>query len=97
MDDPYEVLGVAAHADEATIRQRYLDLVREFPPDRAPERFVAIRAAYDEVRDPARVLGARLFRASTSDSLDALAADLRRRLIERRLPPEVLFSLADAP
>src|SRR4051812_16230392 len=97
MNDPYEVLGVAANADEATIRQRYLDLVRQFPPDRAPERFVAIRAAYDEVCDPVRVLRAKLFQMSTSDSLEALAADLRRRLTDRRLPLDVLLSLADTP
>ena len=105
MSDPYEVLGLPTHADEAEIRRRYLELVRqrylalvrEFPPDRAPERFAAIRAAYDEVRDLARRLEAQLFETATSDSLDAIAADLRARLIEVRLPLDVLLSLADPP
>src|SRR4051794_40315591 len=97
MSDPCEGLGVPAGADEAEIRRRYLDLVRQFPPDRAPDRFAAIRAAYDEVRDPARRLEARLFEIETGDSLDALAADLRARLVGTRLSREVLLVLAEAP
>ena len=97
MSDPYEVLGLANDADETEIRRRYLELVRQSPPDREPERFAAVRAAYDEVRDPARRLEAQLFRASTSDSLDALAADLRGRLAAARLSLDALLSLADMP
>ena len=97
MSDPYAVLGLANDADEAAIRRRYLELVREFPPDRAPERFAAIRAAYEEVRDPARRLEAQIFRASTTDALDALDADLRARLAAARLPLDALLSLADLP
>jgi curved DNA-binding protein CbpA len=95
MTDPYEVLGVPSDADEAEIRRRYLELVRQFPPDQAPERFTAIRAAYDEVRDPARRLQAQLFETSTSDSLDAIATNIRTRLTGRRLPLDFLLSLAD--
>lgn len=97
MSDPYEVLGLAHDADEAVIRRRYLELVRQFPPDRAPERFAAIRAAYDEVRDPARRLEAQIFKPSTTDSLDTLAADLRARLVAARLPLDALLALADLP
>lgn len=99
MSDPYEALGLPRHADEAEIRKRYLELVRQFPPDRAPERFAAIRAAYDEVRDPVRRLRAQLFEVATGDSLDALAADLRARLREQlaRPPLDVLLALAESP
>ena len=95
MSDPYAVLGLPMHAGEAEIRQRYLELVRQHPPDQAPERFAAIRAAYDEVRDPRRGLETRLFATSSSDSLEAIAADLRGRLTAARLPLDVLLSLAD--
>src|SRR3954447_5402350 len=98
MSDPFEVLGLSPDADEEATRRRYLELVREFSPDRAPERFAAIRAAYDEVRDPARRLEAQLFETDTGDSLDAIAADLRARLTEpRRLSLDVLLGLADLP
>src|SRR3954469_5253387 len=98
MSDPYDVLGLPRHADEAEIRGRYLELVRQFSPDRAPERFAAIRAAYDAVREPARRLETQLLEPDTSDSLDAIAADLRARLTDpRRLPLDVLLGLADLP
>jgi curved DNA-binding protein CbpA len=97
MTDPYEVLGIAPHADEAEIRRRYLELVREFPPDRAPERFAAVRKAYEDVRDPARRLEAQIFKTSTNDSLDAIAREIRARLIAGRLPLDALLALADPP
>ena len=34
MNDPYVQLGLPPSADETEIRQRYLELVRQFPPDR---------------------------------------------------------------
>src|SRR5260370_37752071 len=95
MSDPYETLGVLPHADEAEIRRRYLELVREFPPDREPERFAAIRAAYDEVRDPHRRLEAQLFSIETHDSIDSLLTDLRARLRGARVPRETLLKLAE--
>ena len=36
--DPWTVLNLDASADEAAIRSRYLELVRENPPDRNPVR-----------------------------------------------------------
>ena len=94
--DPFETLGLPRHADEAETRRRYLELVREFPPDRAPERFAEIRAAYDQVRDPVRRLTGQLFEVDTGDSVDAIVADLKTRLrggIDR-LPVDVLLALA---
>lgn len=98
MDDPYEVLGLGGDASEAEIRRRYLELVREFPPDRAPERFTAIHAAYEALRDPARRLRAPIFHPETkTDSLENLAADLRGRLRRVRLPVDVLLAMAESP
>lgn len=97
MSDPFEVMGVARGADEATIRKRYLELVRESPPDRAPERFAAVRAAYDEVRDPARRIAAQLFEITTSDSLEAIVEDLRSRIRSARYRLDDLFKLAELP
>lgn len=96
MTDPHEVLGLPADAGEAAIRDRYLRLVREFPPDRAPERFAAVRAAYDELRDPSSRLQRQLFNR-TSDSFDALHTELLRRLQTARLPMDVLLSLGEGP
>ena len=96
MNDPYEILGLTTDAVEAEIRRRYLELVRQYPPDRAPERFTAIHAAYEALRDPARRLQAQIFEfETTSDSLETLSDDLRHRLREARLPLAALLNLAD--
>ena len=50
--DPYAVLGLSRHASEADIKRAYFHLVRQFPPERQPERFRTIRTAYEQLRDP---------------------------------------------
>ena len=58
--DPYETLGLARSATEAEIRKAYRKLVRLSHPDINPDdpgaeaRFVAVSAAYDLLKDPAR-------------------------------------------
>jgi curved DNA-binding protein CbpA len=97
MSDAYNILGLKPDADEAEIRKRYLELVREFPPDRAPERFAAIREAYDEVRDPHQRLEALLFDLSTRDTLESLISDLRARMRDSQVPLATLLKLAESP
>lgn len=78
MRDPFTVLGVADDADDDEIRQRYLALVREFPPDRAPERFQELRGAYDALSDERKRLETKLLHtneaALTRLSMGALRA-----------------------
>jgi len=49
-NDPYAVLGIERTNDEAAIKRAYFRLVREFPPEREPEKFQELRAAYDQVK-----------------------------------------------
>jgi curved DNA-binding protein CbpA len=49
-DNPYKVLGVERTATEAEIKQAYFQLLREHPPERDPEGFKQIRAAYEKLR-----------------------------------------------
>lgn len=51
MPSPYTILGVSELADDATIRARYLTLVKENPPEREPKKFSEIRAAYEMIKD----------------------------------------------
>jgi len=55
IDDPFEILGVTQDADEAVIRARYLELVKEFPPERDPEKFRQIQDAFRAAKDPLRI------------------------------------------
>jgi DnaJ-class molecular chaperone len=72
MLDPFTVLGVDETADDATIRRRYLALVRDFPPDVAPERFRAYREAYEALADERKRLEMTLLH-SNSSALSRLA------------------------
>ena len=78
MRDPFTILGVADDADDGEIRRRYLALVRESPPDRAPERFQELRAAYDALSDERKRLETKLLHtnaaALTRLSMGALRA-----------------------
>ncbi len=51
--DPYAVLGLSPTATSAEIKGAYFALVRAHPPERDPETFKRVRAAYESVRDPA--------------------------------------------
>jgi len=64
MDDPFGLLGVGEDAGDEQIKQRYLALVRAFPPDREPERFQVYRAAYEALRDQRKRLESKLLRTS---------------------------------
>lgn len=97
MRDPHETLGVGLDADAAAIRARYLELARQFPPDRAPERFAEIRAAYDALNTPDAGLDARLFQTETTDSIDALRHAIIESLCAAPLNADALLALADAP
>ncbi len=77
-DDPFDVLGVPAEADEETIRLAYRRLVRQAHPDALHgdlQRFVAIREAYELLMDPQRRMALR----------DAARLSPRRRA--QRRPP----------
>ena len=44
----WQILGIAPTSDEATIKQAYAARIREHRPDRDPEGFRRVRAAYEE-------------------------------------------------
>jgi curved DNA-binding protein CbpA len=66
MRDPFTVLGVADDAGDAEIRRRYLTLLREFPPDREPERFQEFRAAYEALSEERNRLATKLLHTNAA-------------------------------
>jgi hypothetical protein len=81
---PFEILGIEPGAGDAAIRARYLDLVRQFPPERAPERFAAIRAAFERVKSRDDRLRWRLFEAGRHDTLDSVLEESAGETPRRR-------------
>lgn len=51
-NDPYAVLELGRDATAAQIKASYFAQVRAHPPEREPETFKRIRAAYERLRDP---------------------------------------------
>ncbi|MFO0847494.1 MAG: J domain-containing protein [Gemmataceae bacterium] len=72
MPTPYDILGLPPDAPDEAIRQRYLQLTREFPPEQHPQRFAAVRAAYEKIKDIDARVRYRLFDAGADDSVDAI-------------------------
>lgn len=50
--DPFEVLGLPQDAEASQVRARYLELLKRYPPEREPEQFRRIRAAFEATHDP---------------------------------------------
>jgi len=93
MADPYSVLGLPPDSTDEVIRRQYLTLVRAYTPERAPERFAAIREAYEKLRDPVRRLRYRLFEVGQEDALEALVTDAKTRVPCRRVAVAELLAL----
>jgi curved DNA-binding protein CbpA len=93
MSNPYTVLGLAADCDDDAIRRRYLELVRRFSPEHHPEKFAAVRAAYESLRDLDTRLRYRLFEAGKEESVEAIVEEIACRSSRRRQSLEQLLAL----
>jgi curved DNA-binding protein CbpA len=51
-ENPYVVLGLNRTATLDEIKQAYFLQVRQHPPEREPDAFKRIRAAYDQLKTP---------------------------------------------
>jgi DnaJ-class molecular chaperone len=91
--DPYAVLGIRGDASPEEVRSAYLSLVRQFPPDRAPERFREIHAAYGMCKDPLVQAQALVDQIDDPPNLDELISKMESQ--RPRLPKLVLLALGD--
>ena len=91
----YLVLGLSPRASTEEVRQRYLQLVRENPPSRAPEYFQKITAAHDALKDERTRVATRLFGTLQYADMEMALMDLVRANVPRRKSPG-LKTLLDA-
>jgi curved DNA-binding protein CbpA len=95
--DPYAILGLPADSDDDSIRRRYLELVRQYSPERHPDKFAQIRQAYENLRDLDTRLRYRLFEAGRNETVEALIEELSCQTSRRRVSLETLLSLIERP
>lgn len=100
MTNPFQVLGVPETADDAEIKKAYLRKVRQFPPDRAPQRFQIVREAFEAVQTRRDRLRYRLFQTELptptmllepsvqGDRSRRPALELVQRILDRTLANE---------
>lgn len=97
MTDAYHVLGLAPDSDDDTIRRRYLELVRQNPPEQYPEKFAAVRAAYEALKDTDTRLRRRLFAVDPDIGIDKLIEEIACQSQRRRLSLADLLSTLRQP
>jgi DnaJ-class molecular chaperone len=83
----YQILGIDEAAGDKDIRDRYLELVRQHPPERDPETFQRITRAYEALKDwrgrvRSQVTGLKEYQFWT-DALDTLVDGIP---VERQVP-----------
>lgn len=96
MPDPYTTLGVRPDADDDAIRRAYLDLARAYPPEQHPERFAAVRAAYERIKDVDARVRLRLFEVGADDGIDAIIEEAACRT-PRRIGLDELRNMTGPP
>ena len=72
MRDPYLILGIDETADDAAVEAAYLQGIKRCPPERDPERFEALRRAYETLRTHRDRIAYELFHTDPPEPADIL-------------------------
>ena len=80
----YILLGVNPDASDETIRDRYLHLVKCYPPEKDPVRFQEIDSAYQSVKDIRRRLESRYLIPNNSPDVEAYLMKLIKTVHRKR-------------
>jgi curved DNA-binding protein CbpA len=72
----YFILGLPLDADDQAIRQRYLQLIQQYPPERYPEKFKKIIQAYEALKTPRERIRTRLLGDNTIHHAEQKIRDL---------------------
>ncbi|MCZ2340353.1 MAG: hypothetical protein LC104_00990 [Bacteroidales bacterium] len=94
MSDPFQVLNLPTDADDQAIRARYLELVRQFPPEQSPKEFAKFRAAYEKISTLDARAAYFLAGIGNDDSIDAIIEDLTCSTSRSRLKLNQLLEMA---
>ena len=96
MRTPFEILGLPESATDQEIRRAYLAKVREYPPEREPERFQEIRAAFEAIKDRRARVKYQLFHHELPDISVLLESQVGPREESRRPDEKLLLRVLAA-
>jgi DnaJ-class molecular chaperone len=92
MKTPFEILDIPENSDDITVKKAYLRMVRQYPPERFPEAFQRVRAAYELIKTQKDRLRFSLF-DTTLPAVDELIADIRAGRERKRPDIEMMRGL----
>lgn len=93
MNEFYRVLDLDSDCTEEELRRRYLELVRQFPPEKHPEKFSEIHSAYEKLSNPLEHLESELFEIATKDSFEKVLAALDESTEKQRFSTATLLEM----
>lgn len=96
MTSPYQLLEVGEHSTDAEIKQAYLKLVKDNPPDRDQERFRQIQQAYETIKDADSRLHYALFNLPNVEFNELLDFAFRQESEFRPMPADDFCKLLNA-
>lgn len=74
----YQILDLKSGATGEEIRRAYLNLVRQYPPDRAPDKFREIHAAYEMLNDPMNLATALMTPSRVGPDISAVIVEAEK-------------------
>jgi len=83
----YEILGINPGADDDRIRKAYLELVRQYPPERAAEQFKEIVEAYESIKSETKRVEYYLFNKEVPVKRPMEAFSFQFQRMTKRTPP----------
>lgn len=86
--NPYDLLGLGDNPDDASVRSAYLEKIRQYPPERHPEKFEQINEAFQKLKDESSRLRYYLFNSELEiqSPLEAVTGRFCRKA--NRKPPD---------
>lgn len=91
MRTPFEILDIDESATDDMIKSAYLKKVRQFSPERYPEKFKEIKKAYDSIKSLKKRLEHRLFDIPEPDIDFLFLSTIKRH--KERINPEVFYKI----
>lgn len=91
MQTPYDILDVSETATDIEIKSAYLQKVKQYTPEQAPEQFQIIRKAFEKIQTHRQRLGYQLFESDPPKINELIAQGLQTQTNQSQRPPEDIF------